>query len=114
MTTTTVLVAGATGMLGNRVAGHLLDQPDVAVRLLVRASGSGPGRSDASDSLTARGAVAVVGDVTDPASLDEATAGRTSSSQPCRVVPPSCSTVRPRPIELFTRADPLRLQSRHA
>lgn len=75
MTMTTVLVAGASGMLGNRVAGHLLDQPNVAVRLLLRASGSGgAGRPSAIDSLTARGAVAVVGDVTDPVSLYEATA----------------------------------------
>ncbi len=32
--TTTVLVAGATGMLGSRIAAHLLDQTDVTVRLL--------------------------------------------------------------------------------
>jgi nucleoside-diphosphate-sugar epimerase len=30
-----VLLAGATGMLGDRIAGHLLGQPDVTVRLLM-------------------------------------------------------------------------------
>lgn len=29
-------------MLGNRIAGHLLDQPDVAVRLLLRAAAHKP------------------------------------------------------------------------
>lgn len=32
----TVLVAGATGRLGSRIAHHLLRQPGVSVRLLVR------------------------------------------------------------------------------
>ena len=36
--TTTVLLAGATGMLGERIAHHLLDQADVDVRLLMRAA----------------------------------------------------------------------------
>ena len=74
--TTTVLVAGSTGMLGNRIARHLLDQPDTAVTLLLRPSASGAGgKHGAADDLISRGAVAVTGDVTDPASLDPATAG---------------------------------------
>jgi uncharacterized protein YbjT (DUF2867 family) len=74
--TTTVLIAGATGMLGNRIAAHLLDQPDVAVRLLLRAgSRSDPAKAEAVDALVGRGAVAVAGDVTDPGSLDAATSG---------------------------------------
>lgn len=74
--TTTVLLAGATGMLGQRIAAHLLDQPDVAVRLLVRASARpDPAKAQTVDTLVARGAVVVAGDVTDPASLDAATAG---------------------------------------
>src|SRR6185312_11780832 len=36
--TTIVLLAGATGMLGDRIARHLLDQPGVTVRLLIRAT----------------------------------------------------------------------------
>jgi hypothetical protein len=39
--TTTVLLAGSTGMLGNRIASHLLDQPGVALRLLLRAAAAG-------------------------------------------------------------------------
>lgn len=74
--TTTVLLAGATGMLGNRIAGHLLDQPDLALRLLVRAAApAGTGKARAADALVARGAEVVLGDVTDPASLDTATRG---------------------------------------
>jgi uncharacterized protein YbjT (DUF2867 family) len=74
--TTTVLLAGATGMLGNRVAGHLLDQPDVVLRLLLRAPApAGSAKAEAVDALVARGAEIVSGDVTDPASLDAATSG---------------------------------------
>ena len=74
--TTTVLLAGSTGMLGNRIAGHLLDQPDVAVRLLLRAAApAGSAKAQAVDAVVARGAKSVTGDVTDPASLDTATAG---------------------------------------
>jgi hypothetical protein len=35
---TTVLIAGPAGMFGNRSAGHLPGQPDVVVRLRLRAS----------------------------------------------------------------------------
>jgi uncharacterized protein YbjT (DUF2867 family) len=74
--TTTVLLAGATGMLGNRIAGHLLDQPDVALRLLLRAAPTaGTGKARAVDTLVARGAQVVTGDVTDPGTLDAATRG---------------------------------------
>lgn len=81
MTTTTtvrptVLVAGATGMLGNRIAAHLLDQDEVDVRLLVREPGaSAPARTKALDPLVRRGAAVVTGDVADPSSLEAATAG---------------------------------------
>jgi len=74
--TTTVLLAGSTGMLGDRIAGHLLDQPDIALRLLLRPSArNDAAKAQAVDSLVARGAVVVVGDITDRASLDQATAG---------------------------------------
>jgi len=73
--TNTVLVAGASGMLGNRVAAHLLDQSDADVRLLLRESvPSDPGKAVTIRALTDRGAV-VVGDVTDPSSLADATEG---------------------------------------
>lgn len=74
--TTTVLLAGATGMLGNRIAAHLLDQPDVALRLLRRQTArADTAKATAIDALLARGAVVAVGDVTDAPSLDAATAG---------------------------------------
>jgi uncharacterized protein YbjT (DUF2867 family) len=74
--TTTVLLAGATGMLGNRIAAHLLDQPDVAVRLMLRGDPRANSfKAQAIDALVARGGVVVAGDVTDPASLDAATSG---------------------------------------
>lgn len=75
-TTTTVLVAGATGTLGNRIATHLLDQDDVDVRLLLRETvPTNPAKAEAIGALTARGATVAVGDVTDPASLNAATTG---------------------------------------
>ena len=70
--TQTILLVGATGMFGSRVAHHLLQQPDVRVRLLVRDLGSS---KDVLDPLAARGAELIVGDLTDPASLDRATHG---------------------------------------
>ncbi|WP_410628330.1 NmrA family NAD(P)-binding protein [Amycolatopsis sp. cmx-8-4] len=74
--TTTVLLAGSTGVLGTRIAHHLLAQSDIALRLLLRASArNDPAKAEAIDALVAKGAVVVVGDVTDPASLNLATAG---------------------------------------
>ena len=72
----TILLAGATGMLGGSIAGHLLDQDEVELRLLVRPSSRGDAaKAAAIDPLTARGATVVAGDVTDSASLGEATDG---------------------------------------
>lgn len=74
--TTTVLVAGATGMLGNRIASHLIDQSGTDVRLLLRESvPPDPGKAALVRALTDRGATVAVGDVTDPASLAVATEG---------------------------------------
>ncbi len=74
--TTTALLAGATGMLGARIADHLLDLPDVELRLLIRAPAPpGSAKAHAVDALVDRGAVVVTGDVTDPGSLDAATSG---------------------------------------
>lgn len=54
--TTTVLLAGATGMLGNRIATHLLTQPAVSVRLLVRPSAHhDPAKTQALDALVVGG-----------------------------------------------------------
>lgn len=76
----TVLLAGATGMLGNRIAVHLLEQPGLRqpgseLRLLLR-----PGTlRDAAkvallEPLMARGAVTVEAKLTDPDALRTATA----------------------------------------
>jgi len=63
-------------MLGDRIAAHLLDQTDVEVRLLLRtAAPAEAGKAKAVGALVARGASVVTGDVTEPASLDAATAG---------------------------------------
>lgn len=76
MTSNTVLLAGATGMLGARIAHHLLEDKDVALRLLVRSpSLAAPDKRSGLDSLVERGAEIVEGDVTDAASLAQTTEG---------------------------------------
>ena len=72
--TQTILLAGATGMLGGRIAAALLDQPDARLRLLVR-GGDAAGKRAALDPLLARGAEIIEGDLADRASLDRATRG---------------------------------------
>jgi hypothetical protein len=55
-----VLLAGATGMLGDRIARHLLEQPGISVRLLIRATARQErGKAEAIDALVGRGAVVV-------------------------------------------------------
>jgi uncharacterized protein YbjT (DUF2867 family) len=76
MRSNTVLLAGATGMLGARVAHRLLETGGVSLRLLVRpAALDDPGKRAGLDPLVERGAELVEGDVTDPASLGLATEG---------------------------------------
>ncbi|MFF4770755.1 NmrA family NAD(P)-binding protein [Streptomyces sp. NPDC001255] len=75
-----VLVAGATGMLGSRIAHHLLNQPAVAqggrLGLLVRAGSlDDPAKRAGIDELVVRGAVVVPGDLHDDGALNEATSG---------------------------------------
>ncbi len=71
--TQTVLLAGATGMLGSRIARYLLDQREARLRLLVR--GDAAGKRAALDPLLARGGELVEGDLADRTSLDRATQG---------------------------------------
>ena len=74
--TQTILVAGATGMLGSRIAHHLLDAPDVDVRLLVRPGALADAAKRALVSpLLDRGAEVAEGDLADRLSLDRATMG---------------------------------------
>lgn len=72
--TRTVLLVGATGMFGRRVAGCLLDRPGTRVRLLVR-DGSDDKNRQILEPLLARGAELIDGNLADPASLDRATQG---------------------------------------
>lgn len=69
--TQTVLLTGATGMLGNKIATALLGQPNAQVRLLVRDQSK---RASIAPMLD-RGAELIVGDLADAASLDRATQG---------------------------------------
>lgn len=67
----TVLIAGATGMLGGRVAHYLLESPEAHLRVLVRnANGK---KRDAIKALSRQGAEIVEGDLSFPASLERAT-----------------------------------------
>lgn len=76
MRSNTVLLAGSTGMLGGRIAHHLLEDDDVALRLLVRpAVLADTGKRSGLDPLLEHGAELVEGDVADPASLGRATEG---------------------------------------
>ena len=70
--TQTILLAGATGMLGSRIAHHLLGQADTRLRLLVRDPNS---KKDILGPLAARGAELITGDLADAPSLDRATSG---------------------------------------
>ena len=70
--TQTVLLAGATGMLGSRTAHHLLGQPDAKVRLLVRDAAA---KRAQLEPLLKQGAELVEGDLTDRDALDRATHG---------------------------------------
>ena len=68
--TQTILLAGATGMLGSRIAAHLLDQPEARLRLLVRSTADAKLKP-----LLDRGAEVLEGDLANRASLDRATQG---------------------------------------
>lgn len=70
--TDTILLAGATGMFGSRIAHHLLTESNARVRLLVRDTA---GSRDKLEPLVKAGAEAIEGDLGDPASLDRATRG---------------------------------------
>jgi uncharacterized protein YbjT (DUF2867 family) len=71
--TQTILLAGATGMFGSRVAHHLLQQ-DAHVRLLVRAA-EHPAKQALLRPMIDLGAQITAGDLADEASLDRATTG---------------------------------------
>ena len=70
--TQTVLLVGATGMLGGRIAHHLARQPDARLRLLVR---NLCGAKQRLDPFATRGTELIEGDLAHPGSLDRATEG---------------------------------------
>ena len=70
--TQTVLLAGATGMLGSRIAHHLLQQPEAKLRLFIRDSAA---KRTQLEPLLKRGAEIIEGDFTDRDALDRATHG---------------------------------------
>ena len=75
-TPTSVLVVGATGMLGGRIAATLSAMPQVQLRLLVRPdSPHDPRQRAALTALAGRGASIVEGDLAQPAAIEAATAG---------------------------------------
>jgi nucleoside-diphosphate-sugar epimerase len=72
-----ILVVGASGMLGAQIASNLL-QRGASVRLLQRQeTPSDPAKRARQDGLVASGAKIIVGDLSDPTSLDLATKGVT-------------------------------------
>ena len=68
----TVLLIGATGMLGSKITHHLLDMPDTRVRLLLRAENKAE-KKDLVKSFLNRGAELVEGALGDRESVDRAT-----------------------------------------
>ena len=70
--TDTILLAGATGMFGSRIAHHLLARPDARLRLLVRDI---TGNKEKLEPLVKGGAELIEGDLADAASLERATHG---------------------------------------
>lgn len=76
MKSQTILLVGASGMLGSRIAHHLLDQPAARVRLMLRTGATDDAKKkDALKPLLDGGAQVVEGDLADRASLDRATEG---------------------------------------
>ena len=66
----TVLVAGATGMLGTKIVSALLDKGDVNVRAMVRSlDDSNEKNRQKIDAMKAKGATIVEGDVMQPETL---------------------------------------------
>jgi nucleoside-diphosphate-sugar epimerase len=76
MADTTILLAGATGMLGGKIARALLAKSDVELRLLVRGAEAGdPKRRPGIDAVADAGALIVEADLANPRALKAATHG---------------------------------------
>ena len=74
--TQTILLAGATGMLGQSIAHHLSALPGVRLRLLLRPDSlNDTAKKAAVKPVLDRGAETIEGDLSDAAALDRATQG---------------------------------------
>lgn len=72
----TVLVAGATGMLGSKIVAALLDKGNIDVRAMVRSiNDSNEKNRQKIDAMKAKGATIVEGDVMQPETLPSACTG---------------------------------------
>ena len=75
----TVLVAGATGMLGTKIVSALLDKGNIDVRAMVRSlNDSNAENRKKIDAMKAKGAAIVEGDVMQPETLLPACTGSES------------------------------------
>ena len=72
--TQTILLVGATGMFGSRIAHQLVKHSDARLRLMVRSAEDSQKKSSLQPLLDA-GAEMIVGDLSDEKSLDRATQG---------------------------------------
>ncbi len=70
----TVLIVGAAGMLGGRIAAHLIDEPATWVRVMVRDAVLASARNPDFARVRERGVDVFEGDLGDTVSLDRATA----------------------------------------
>lgn len=76
MTNHTVLLAGATGMFGSRIAHHMLDADDVRLKALIRPDAfNDPAKRDHLDNLRQGGAELITGDLGHLEDLERATGG---------------------------------------
>ena len=74
MTSQTVLIVGAAGMLDSRIAAHVLQEPATRVRMMVRDASAAAAKNPDFARIREQGAEVFEGNLNDPASLDRATA----------------------------------------
>ena len=74
MTRQTVLIVGAAGMLGSRIARHVLDQPATRVRMMVRDAKVAVAKNPDFAKIREQGAEVFEGSLRDQTSLERATA----------------------------------------
>jgi nucleoside-diphosphate-sugar epimerase len=70
-----VLLAGITGMMGDKIAREILDKNEMELKAIVRSSSSNASKQKRLDELKARGVILVEGDLLDKPSLLKACEG---------------------------------------